>query len=110
MSVSNQDEKTDNNDDGLQDLGIPVPIQTYLWGQLAPFIRPKLGKLHEAACMVNMINMISYYQLLLAISMQNVKSSIKFCKILYIHQSIFIKQYEPSYSLKIIITNTYTIA
>lgn len=52
MSVSNQEEKPDNNDDGLQDLGIPVPIQTFLWGQIAPFIRPKLGKLHEAACMV----------------------------------------------------------
>lgn len=52
MSVSNQEDKTDNNDDGLQDLGIPVPIQTFLWGQIAPFIRPKLGKLHEAACMV----------------------------------------------------------
>lgn len=52
MSVSNQEEKTDNIEDGLQDLGIPVPIQTFLWGQLAPFIRPKLGKLHEAACMV----------------------------------------------------------
>lgn len=66
MSVSNQDEKTDNNDDGLQDLGIPVPIQTYLWGQLAPFIRPKLGKLHEAACMVNIHNVISYFGLSLS--------------------------------------------
>ena len=39
-------------DDGLQDLGLPVPVQTFLWGQIAPFIRPKLGKLHEATCMV----------------------------------------------------------
>lgn len=39
-------------DDGLQDLGLPVPIQTFLWRQIAPFIRPKLGKLHEASCMV----------------------------------------------------------
>ncbi|KAJ6637292.1 Protein unc-80 like [Pseudolycoriella hygida] len=38
-------------DDGLQDLGLPVPVQTFLWGQIAPFIRPKLGKLHEATCM-----------------------------------------------------------
>ncbi|XP_037920959.1 protein unc-80 homolog [Hermetia illucens] len=38
-------------DDGLQDLGLPVPIQTFLWRQIAPFIRPKLGKLHEASCM-----------------------------------------------------------
>lgn len=40
-------------DDGLQDLGLPVPVQTFLWGQIAPFIRPKLGKLHEATCMVS---------------------------------------------------------
>lgn len=40
-------------DDGLQDLGLPVPVQTFLWGQIAPFIRPKLGKLHEATCQVS---------------------------------------------------------
>jgi hypothetical protein len=44
----------DNLDDGgLQDLGrLPVSIQTFLWRQIAPFVRPKLGKLHEANCMV----------------------------------------------------------
>ena len=42
-------------DDGLQDLGVPVPVQTFLWRQIAPFIRPKLGKLHEASCMVRII-------------------------------------------------------
>ena len=44
----------DNMDDGgLQDLGrLPVPVQTFLWRQIAPFVRPKLGKLHEANCMV----------------------------------------------------------
>lgn len=42
----------DAMDDGLQDLGVPVPVQTFLWRQIAPFIRPKLGKLHEASCMV----------------------------------------------------------
>uniref|UniRef100_A0A1B0CSU9 Uncharacterized protein n=2 Tax=Lutzomyia longipalpis TaxID=7200 RepID=A0A1B0CSU9_LUTLO len=41
----------DAMDDGLQDLGVPVPVQTFLWRQIAPFIRPKLGKLHEASCM-----------------------------------------------------------
>ena len=43
-------------DDGLQDLGLPVPVQTFLWRQIAPFIRPKLGKLHEASCMVRFKN------------------------------------------------------
>ena len=28
-------------DDGLQDLGLPVPVQTFLWRQIAPFIRPR---------------------------------------------------------------------
>ena len=41
-------------DDGLQDLGLPVSVQTFLWRQIAPFIRPKLGKLHEASCMVSL--------------------------------------------------------
>lgn len=40
-------------EDGMQDLGLPVPVQTFLWRQIAPFIRPKLGKLHEASCMVS---------------------------------------------------------
>lgn len=44
---------TNPMDEGLQDLGVPVPVQTFLWQQIAPFIRPKLGKLHEASCMVS---------------------------------------------------------
>lgn len=54
MSTNHLDLGTDLGpmDDGLQDLGVPVPVQTFLWGQIAPFIRPKLGKLHEATCMV----------------------------------------------------------
>lgn len=46
-------------DDGLQDLNLPVPVQTFLWRQIAPFIRPKLGKLHEASCTVRLLNSIS---------------------------------------------------
>ncbi|XP_059219259.1 protein unc-80 homolog isoform X2 [Stomoxys calcitrans] len=49
---SNNNEEFDiDQDDGLQDLGLPVSVQTFLWQQIAPFIRPKLGKLHEASCM-----------------------------------------------------------
>lgn len=33
---------------------VPVPIQAFLWGQTCPFIRPKLGKLHEATCVVSL--------------------------------------------------------
>lgn len=53
MSISNQSsDKREAYDDGLQDLGVPISVQTFLWSQIAPFIRPKLGKLHEAACQV----------------------------------------------------------
>lgn len=46
-------------DDGLHDLSrLPVPVQTFLWRQIAPFVRPKLGKLHEANCMVSTVFMI----------------------------------------------------
>jgi UNC80 N-terminal len=41
-------------DDGMHDLSrLPVPVQIFLWRQIAPFVRPKLGKLHEANCMVS---------------------------------------------------------
>lgn len=45
--------------DGLQDSGLPVPVQTFLWRQITPFIRPKLGRLHEASCMVS-ASILSY--------------------------------------------------
>uniref|UniRef100_A0A1B0BUY8 Uncharacterized protein n=1 Tax=Glossina palpalis gambiensis TaxID=67801 RepID=A0A1B0BUY8_9MUSC len=47
----NNNEDYDIDQDGMQDLGLPVSVQTFLWRQIAPFIRPKLGKLHEASCM-----------------------------------------------------------
>lgn len=54
MSISNQSsDKREAYDDGLQDLGVPGAVQTFLWSQIAPFVRPKLGKLHEAACQVS---------------------------------------------------------
>ncbi|XP_046670285.1 uncharacterized protein LOC124360589 isoform X5 [Homalodisca vitripennis] len=37
--------------DAYNDQALPVPIQTFLWQQISPFTRPKLGKLHEASCM-----------------------------------------------------------
>lgn len=35
------------------EFAVPIPIQTFLWGQTCPFIRPRLGKLHEATCVVS---------------------------------------------------------
>ncbi|XP_037944678.1 protein unc-80 homolog isoform X2 [Teleopsis dalmanni] len=48
---NNGEEFDIDQDDGMQDLGLPVSVQTFLWRQIAPFIRPRLGKLHEASCM-----------------------------------------------------------
>lgn len=36
----------------LADNALPIPVQIFLWRQVSPFVRPKLGKLHEASCMV----------------------------------------------------------
>ncbi|XP_046741999.1 protein unc-80 homolog isoform X7 [Diprion similis] len=44
-------EKRRSIDDSLHDQALPIPIQTFLWRQTSPFIRAKLGKLHEASCM-----------------------------------------------------------
>lgn len=50
---NNNDDFDFDQDNGLQDLGLPVSVQTFLWRQIAPFIRPKLGKLHESTCLVS---------------------------------------------------------
>ncbi|XP_076677709.1 unc80, NALCN channel complex subunit isoform X4 [Andrena cerasifolii] len=34
----------------LQEQALPTPVQMFLWRQLRPFIRAKLGKVHEASC------------------------------------------------------------
>ncbi|KAH1025785.1 hypothetical protein HUJ05_010443 [Dendroctonus ponderosae] len=34
----------------LSDTAIPIPIQIFLWRQVGPFVKPKLGKHHEASC------------------------------------------------------------
>ncbi|KAF2346888.1 Cation channel complex component UNC80 N-terminal [Trinorchestia longiramus] len=41
-----------DDDSPAEDVAVPLSIQTFLWRQSSPFIRPKLGKLHEATCMV----------------------------------------------------------
>ncbi|XP_067617924.1 protein unc-80 homolog isoform X6 [Eurosta solidaginis] len=51
IHINNNEEYDIDQDNGMQDLGLPVSVQTFLWRQIAPFIRPKLGKLHEASCM-----------------------------------------------------------
>lgn len=32
---------------------IPIPVQIFLWRQTTPFVRPRLGKVHDASCMVS---------------------------------------------------------
>lgn len=38
---------------------VPIPVQIFLWRQTAPFVRPRLGKVHDSACMV----IIKFYSL-----------------------------------------------
>ncbi|CAH0559503.1 unnamed protein product [Brassicogethes aeneus] len=40
-----------SEDENSGEISIPIPIQVFLWKQVGPFIRPRLGKLHETSCM-----------------------------------------------------------
>ncbi|XP_039288610.1 protein unc-80 homolog isoform X7 [Nilaparvata lugens] len=40
-----------DSDSELSLEALPIPIQVFFWQQISPFIRPKLGKHHEASCM-----------------------------------------------------------
>ncbi|XP_071097692.1 protein unc-80 homolog [Haliotis cracherodii] len=42
--------KTVGGDDLDGDQSVPLPIQTFFWRQISPFIRPKQGKMCDAAC------------------------------------------------------------
>lgn len=48
MNVKEMSEDDPNIDDV-----IPIPVQIFLWRQTTPFVRPRLGKLHDAGCMVS---------------------------------------------------------
>lgn len=48
MKVQNMTE-----DDPSTDELVPIPVQIFLWRQSSPFVRPRLGKVHDAACMVS---------------------------------------------------------
>ncbi|KAK9704319.1 UNC80 N-terminal [Popillia japonica] len=49
--MQKESERKSSFDSNLTDQVLPIPIQIFLWKQVSPFIRPKLGKLHEASCM-----------------------------------------------------------
>ncbi|XP_063389820.1 protein unc-80 homolog [Cydia fagiglandana] len=38
-------------DDPSADELVPIPVQIFLWTQSSPFVRPRLGKVHDASCM-----------------------------------------------------------
>ncbi|XP_072929178.1 protein unc-80 homolog [Epargyreus clarus] len=40
-----------SEDDANSEEIIPIPVQIFLWRQITPFVRPRLGKVHDAACM-----------------------------------------------------------
>ncbi|XP_050665218.1 protein unc-80 homolog [Leptidea sinapis] len=43
-------EKDTSEDDPRNDDIIPYAVQIFLWRQTTPFVRPKFGKVHDAAC------------------------------------------------------------
>ncbi|KAG5895326.1 hypothetical protein JTB14_000598 [Gonioctena quinquepunctata] len=67
----------------LADNALPIPIQIFLWRQVAPFVRPKLGKLHEASCMFCQHAMTGHHELKEAcksfekVLVQNIQSGLK---------------------------------
>ncbi|KAI5631670.1 cation channel complex component UNC80 domain-containing protein [Phthorimaea operculella] len=46
MKVSALSDENPNSDEV-----VPIPVQIFLWRQTTPFVRPRLGKVHDAACM-----------------------------------------------------------
>ncbi|XP_022826040.1 protein unc-80 homolog isoform X6 [Spodoptera litura] len=40
-----------SEEDPNSDEVVPIPVQIFLWRQTTPFVRPRLGKVHDAACM-----------------------------------------------------------
>ncbi|XP_056632405.1 protein unc-80 homolog isoform X2 [Diorhabda sublineata] len=67
----------------LADNALPIPIQIFLWKQVSPFVRPKLGKLHEASCMFCQHASTGHHELKEAcksfekVLVQNIKSGLK---------------------------------
>lgn len=75
------DSTRSSGDSTCIDEALPIPIQVFLWRQIryfcknikiknnflicSPFVKPKLGKLHEASCMVIYLKnkLLSLYKL-----------------------------------------------
>ncbi|KAH9639426.1 hypothetical protein HF086_002115 [Spodoptera exigua] len=43
-----------SEEDPNSDEVVPIPVQIFLWRQTTPFVRPRLGKVHDAACMCHL--------------------------------------------------------
>ncbi|CAH2006084.1 unnamed protein product [Acanthoscelides obtectus] len=62
---------------------LPIPIQIFLWKQVSPFVRPKLGKHHEASCVFCQQASIGHHELKEAckvyekVVVQNIQSGLK---------------------------------
>ncbi|XP_013174007.1 PREDICTED: protein unc-80 homolog isoform X2 [Papilio xuthus] len=39
------------DEDSSNEEVVPIPVQIFLWRQTTPFVRPRLGKVHDASCM-----------------------------------------------------------
>ncbi|KAJ3665619.1 hypothetical protein Zmor_001108 [Zophobas morio] len=76
-------ERRSSEDNCFNEEALPVPIQVFLWRQISPFVKPKLGKLHEASCMFCQHSMTGHHELKEACKMfervlvQNIQSGLK---------------------------------
>ncbi|XP_015837451.1 protein unc-80 homolog isoform X11 [Tribolium castaneum] len=77
------DSDRSSGDNNFNDEALPIPIQVFLWRQVSPFVKPKLGKLHEASCMFCQHSMTGHHELKEAckifekVLVQNIQSGLK---------------------------------
>ncbi|CAH2040543.1 unnamed protein product, partial [Iphiclides podalirius] len=49
-NLPNKMKESSEDDSGNEEV-VPIPVQIFLWRQTTPFVRPRLGKVHDASCM-----------------------------------------------------------
>ncbi|KZS13208.1 Unc-80 protein [Daphnia magna] len=55
MDSGTKQKKKNATDQPVSEDIVPLHIQTFLWRQTSSFLRPKIGKMHEASCIVSNI-------------------------------------------------------
>nr|CAH0099449.1 unnamed protein product [Daphnia galeata] len=55
MDSGTKQKKKNGADQPVSEDIVPLHIQTFLWRQTSSFLRPKIGKMHEASCIYRTI-------------------------------------------------------